>query len=299
MRFFIDFEALQFSNRIISIGCVCENGNTYSSLVKPPKKKDKVTAFITKLTGITNEMLKDAPSADEVFLQLLTFVATNSDNESSEFYCYGNNDKDFIENTTRYMTNSEAIKFANRIKENIIDYSKVVKGVFQIANEISLKKIYTMVKEEEIVQKHDALEDAQMLCEVALNLKEEYTEEEKEKLNNLKVSRDKPSCGKKESKADDIWYSWEGLKHIDRYLAETGADEKEYQYCCIHNGHIIYFNTVRDAALWLIRFGFCPNRSPKNESHVQGIMTRISKKMNTKQLSYNCIWYTKKGMVKK
>ena len=54
MRFFVDFEATQFSNRIISIGCVAANGNTFSTLVKPGKKK--ITKFITDLTGITNEI---------------------------------------------------------------------------------------------------------------------------------------------------------------------------------------------------------------------------------------------------
>lgn len=39
MKFFIDFEALQFNNFIISIGCVCENGNQFSSFIKPPKGK--------------------------------------------------------------------------------------------------------------------------------------------------------------------------------------------------------------------------------------------------------------------
>ena len=29
MKFFMDFEATRFSNRIISIGCGAENGNTF------------------------------------------------------------------------------------------------------------------------------------------------------------------------------------------------------------------------------------------------------------------------------
>ena len=49
MRFYIDFEATQFSNRIISVGCVCENGNTFKSLVKPVNK-GKITPLLTGLT---------------------------------------------------------------------------------------------------------------------------------------------------------------------------------------------------------------------------------------------------------
>ena len=46
MKFYLDFEATRFSNRIISVGCVAENGKTFYSLVKPGKKK-KVDKFIT------------------------------------------------------------------------------------------------------------------------------------------------------------------------------------------------------------------------------------------------------------
>ena len=73
MNFYLDFEATRFSNRIISIGCAAENGNTFYTLVKPVNKA-KVDRFITELTGITNEMLQEAPSADEAFNQLFDFI---------------------------------------------------------------------------------------------------------------------------------------------------------------------------------------------------------------------------------
>ena len=38
MKYFLDFEATQFSHRIISIGAVCENGHSFYSLVKPESK---------------------------------------------------------------------------------------------------------------------------------------------------------------------------------------------------------------------------------------------------------------------
>ena len=76
MKFFIDFEALQYNNFIISIGCVCENGNQFSSFVKPPKGKT-VSKFITELTGITDETLADAPSIDEAFNSFYLFIIDN------------------------------------------------------------------------------------------------------------------------------------------------------------------------------------------------------------------------------
>ena len=53
MNFYIDFEANQFSDRIISIGCISENGNNFYSLCRPSKPGETITNFITELTGIT------------------------------------------------------------------------------------------------------------------------------------------------------------------------------------------------------------------------------------------------------
>ena len=69
MRYFIDFEASQFAEEIISVGCVDESGRSFYSLVRPKKPK-KVTDFITKLTGITREEVLAAATADEVFSKL-------------------------------------------------------------------------------------------------------------------------------------------------------------------------------------------------------------------------------------
>ena len=51
MKYFIDFEATQFSNEIISVGCVREDGETFYSLVNV--QRNKITPFITDLTGIS------------------------------------------------------------------------------------------------------------------------------------------------------------------------------------------------------------------------------------------------------
>lgn len=73
MKYFIDFEATQFSQEIISIGCYREDGEMFYSLVAP-HSKNKVTNFITELTGITKEMLANAPTSDEVFCKFSDWV---------------------------------------------------------------------------------------------------------------------------------------------------------------------------------------------------------------------------------
>ena len=74
MKYFIDFEAMQFSNYIISVGCVREDGKEFYSLVHTPENTNKnVSKFITDLTGITTEMVEAAPSPEEVFNKFFDF----------------------------------------------------------------------------------------------------------------------------------------------------------------------------------------------------------------------------------
>ena len=131
MKFFLDFEAMRFTNKIISIGCVAENGNTFESLVKPSDKK-KVDKFITELTGITNEMLVDAPNADVAFANLFKFIADNAKGTVPEYYVYGNCDADFLKATVKSMRNPLSIMCAQAIAGNLIDYASVVKKFFVV-----------------------------------------------------------------------------------------------------------------------------------------------------------------------
>ena len=67
-------------NSIIEISAIrCRNGaevDRFSSLVRPPKQKNGsfVSPTITNLTGITNEMLTDAPGPENVFPQVFDFI---------------------------------------------------------------------------------------------------------------------------------------------------------------------------------------------------------------------------------
>lgn len=290
-KFYIDFEATQFTQEIISIGCICDNKKYFSTLVKPDGKKNKITKFITELTGITKEMLVDAPSADEAFSQLHSFVNENSDNDFPEFYCYGNSDKGFIEATIKKMGNMSSILFANNLMHSLQDFSTQVKHSFKVDCEVSLKKIYTLIMEEEIVQKHDALEDAIMLSEVASHLKEEYSDEDRIKLSELKVIKDNPYKNRVNKKAPDIWYEWICLHKDQLHSANTNADENKYACYCKTNKRIKYFDSYETAALWAIRFLSVPNRSPKNPDHVKNVVKNIDKAIKLERKYANIRWY--------
>ena len=104
MNFYLDFEATRFSNRIISIGCSTDSGATFSTLVQPVHKA-KVDKFITELTGITNEMLAEAPSADIAFNMLADFIELNNNDGKPHLYGF----------------NSDVIGFTNSIEKLVKD----------------------------------------------------------------------------------------------------------------------------------------------------------------------------------
>lgn len=167
MNFYLDFEAKQYSEKIISIGCVAENGSKFYSLVKP-KSKSKLSKFIIELTGITNEMLATAPDADVVFYQFLDFVVENIDDQDNNFFCYGDSDKRFLEKTIATMKVPSSINVATIIKNNLIDLSPYVGNFFGV-KAVGLKKVLSYFKNESIEQNHIAIEDAIMLKEVVFH----------------------------------------------------------------------------------------------------------------------------------
>lgn len=291
MKFFIDFEATRFSNRIISIGCVAENGNTFYSLVKPVNKA-KVDKFITELTGITNEMLAAAPSADEAFNQLFDFIELNSCGIAPEFYCYGESDATFIKHTVKYMEDTRACLCAMAIGGNLIDYANTVKRFFVVKSDMALRKVYMLIQaKDELVQKHDALEDALMLQCVVENLETKCKPEDKETILAM-PSQKKPKI----NKAPSIFQQWSGQ---GKWEANTNADESKWMFKCTdqHSGNVKYFDSADTATLWIIRY-IARNVSPKSSEHRQRIANAIVAAMENNKCRYNCYWeYNPEGAI--
>ena len=164
MNFYLDFEATQFTEEIISIGCVAENGDEFSTLVKPTDLK-KVTNFITNLTGITRDMLINADSADVSFLALREFIRNKSKGEETFFFVYGNADSVFIEKTVAHMIDPEAKKFAYKLGASLIDFTTITNRFFRTGS-ISLKNAVAYFRQEEVKQNHHAVDDAELLREL-------------------------------------------------------------------------------------------------------------------------------------
>ena len=294
MNFYLDFEATRFSNRIISIGCSTDNGATFSTLVQPVHKA-KVDKFITELTGITNEMLAEAPSADIAFNMLADFIElNNNDGKPPRYFCYGNTDTDFIKSTVCYMSDARACMCAQAIAGNIIDYASTVKQFFVAKNDLALRKVYMLIKsDEEIVQKHDALEDALMLQTVVQNLYNKCKPEDKDTILAM-PSQKRPTVNSK--KAPAVFISW---NEYEKWAAPTGGDENTWAVCCKdqHSNNVKYFSDFKTAALWVIKY-IARNVSPKNTSAVEKIEAALIQASQNGKCRYNCFWeYSAEGAI--
>lgn len=270
MNFYVDFEATQFSEKIISIGCVAENGNSFYTLVQPIHKA-KLSNFITELTGITKEMLKTAPTADEAFVKLSEFVNNNSSKEEKDiFYCYGDSDASFLSHTAKYLTDPTAKEMATYLEQHLVDYMPVVRKFFQSKNGIALRRVYILMQQEDVIQHHDALEDAMMLKEVCDNLVNKCRPEDKEKLASI------PSTHRPKSKkrAPEIYRSWSDSFNDRMNMDTLGTKEKYNIKATDDEGNTKYFNSTYTAALWLIKY-YIKGISPKKDESIKNIKNKI------------------------
>lgn len=264
MKFYIDFEATQYTENIISIGCVAENGDSFSSLVNCSYK---VGNFVTQLTGITNEMISTAPSPDEVFTNFFQWVMERS-NEIPSYYCYGNADSHYIYNTVKKMKDFSAITFALSIAGNLIDYSKDVCNFFNM-KQVGLHRVFLLMQKEAGEQKHDALEDAQMLAFVEQNMMAKCKPEDNAIMPAATHSAAKKAPAKFLAFPDG---------RDNKYLTDTGADENNYMYKYQSNKNnssgVKYFDSLETAYLWAMKYCL-QGKSPKKDKDINLVQKNI------------------------
>ena len=161
MKYYVDFEATQFDQEIISVGCINENGREFYSLVRPHSMR-KMTGFITDLTGITSSQLRRAEDADDVFSRMFDYIDKS---ENVQFFCYGNCDGRFIKMTMKYVTSFKAQCMLGLIYSSLVDVSPEMSEIFKTNQTISLYKLsdYYNASGE---RNHNALADAKLLKQI-------------------------------------------------------------------------------------------------------------------------------------
>lgn len=280
MKFFIDFEANTGSEKIISIGATAQNGSVFSCLINP---NEKIDPFITSLTGITQEQIDTMGLPAEVaFSHLRTFVFNECEGGLPEYYCYGKMDKHFIEKSMSDVEDVSVLMFMRDMRHTLIDYAVQVKNMMNAKSSISLRKAFILCKEEEVVQSHNALEDALML-QFVVDTFPTKIEEGITMADAAKIAEEK-----KKKRAPDIFYQWPGAKG-DMWSAETGADETNYGIKMWAGKRVMYFTDKKQAALWIIKY-IAKGRSPKKDGDIYAVCNNIKKAIANNRQVYCFNW---------
>ena len=295
MKFFVDLEATQFASRIISMGVVAETGDKFYTLMKP--YDDKVTDFIHKLTGLTDEEVQNAPEPDLAFqlfsswMNEVYYKAQINKNLNPEFIFYGKEDKTFLTRTKTHMTNINSIMIIEAMLARYVDYTSIVKQHFSTKFPPSLLKVYTFCQKEDenIIQHHNALEDAEMLAFIAKELPDKsHNAAELPQIPKAKIE------GAVRKKAPDIYISWQLLKNADKWnTGITNANKNDYLFYCQEGIFRQYFKDFSTAALWVIRFVANAGGSPKKDEDIAKKITKIEDALSTGKPAYNMVWVRK------
>lgn len=291
MNFFLDFEATEKGNRIISIGCISENGDTFSCLCKPSKAGEKIGKFVENLTGITEEMLENAPTADEAFLLFKKWVWTigNADIIIPRFYVYGNNDSEFLIRTAKYMQNTEAIFFVMALASMINNYAKDIQTRLHTSPKLS--KLYNLIKKDSMVQKHDALEDAEMLKVIVNSFEADNSIFD---ILALNISQNPQS---KKIPLPDFYNSWTFKGKRKFQVPNVCTDENSWIIGCTNGQNTIWFDSVEIAAYWVIRY-VVQNYSPRLVHDINKIKKEIINTIysNETKTFGKLTWFKKEGI---
>ena len=291
MKYFLDFEASS-SGQIISIGCVTELKETFYTLVKL-SEPEQISPFLTKLTGITNQSLKNAPSFEEACDMFRKFIInskilTNTKDKTRKYYVYGNSDKEFLEYNIKFLEKTENIAAMTTIACSFQDYQIEVKKHY--SKNYRLIELYNCLRQTVSEQQHNALQDAIMLKEIYGKL-DQIKNPEDYKNNNDKIKAQKNKINFSlqtveydSASADKKWLNWpQGYNR--RFEAKTEGTPNNYfiKVYFAKQNKTLYFITLKEALLWLMKYAGSFNglSSKKAKNYVQ-VYKGLKKALNNK-----------------
>jgi hypothetical protein len=155
-----------------------------------------------------------------------------------------------------------------------------------------LKKVYSLILQDEVEQHHNALEDAQMLFTVVTSLKNKCHPEDSKKIAAMpKVVKEIEPPNNRLKSAPAQFVNWPG----DKWAADTGANETNWVVSCyINNKPMKYFNSMETAILWVMKYA-SKGMSPKNLNHYKIIRNRIEASNKIGNGPYGFTWKIKEG----
>lgn len=230
-------------DEIIEVGAIrVRNGDvtdTFSSLVKPEKEVD---AFITEITGITNEMLADAPSISEIFPDFLSFVSND--------IIVGHNvnfDINFV-----YDTNS---KLYNQYFSN--SFTDTLRLSRRLLPELEHHRLKDLINhfEIDIERQHRSLDDCKATLECYNKLKS-LAVEKYDTLDNFYIEN-KSKCKKRLD-----------LSQIKTAVTEFDEDNPFFEKVCVFTGALEKMKRSDAAQLVVDLGGICGNSVTKKTNYL-------------------------------
>lgn len=230
-------------DEIIEVGAIkVRNGDvtdTFSSLVKPEKEVD---AFITEITGITNEMLADAPSISEIFPDFLSFVSND--------IIVGHNvnfDINFV-----YDTNS---KLYNQYFSN--SFTDTLRLSRRLLPELEHHRLKDLINhfEIDIERQHRSLDDCKATLECYNKLKS-LAVEKYDTLDNFYIEN-KSKCKKQLD-----------LSQIKTAVTEFDEDNPFFEKVCVFTGALEKMKRSDAAQLVVDLGGICGNSVTKKTNYL-------------------------------
>ena len=168
MIYFVDAE---YANRsLIEISIINdETGECFSSYVK---YKFNVPYYVTQLTGITTNKVRNAPSISNVFSCIYNWIG-KLDKTNDIFYFYGNTDKIVLTEINYRLQN----KTLSHILAHYRDFAEDVNTKFSLVKPVSLQKLVSYYRKAETLQSHTAENDTRDLQFIYHKVLEDTTTE--------------------------------------------------------------------------------------------------------------------------
>ena len=260
MNFYVDFEATQPEQEIISIGAYSDDEKPFYNLVRP--QFSKVSKYISDMTGITNEMVEGAYRLDTVlegFYEWCYFQ--QPDITKWHFYSYGDGDVDFLKHSMCNIHSEKSLIIASIMIATMQDYSKEVTKYFR--GTTSLIKAFNYLQSLENKQHHNALEDAKMLADVFMRT----CDKEPLEKNPFLLQ-----------KIEETNYTFPSGKF---YCKATGKNAKEREFVCI-----------QEAMEWLIETHI--SKDAREKVHRDKMATKIMKAIRKKDCYMGYKWRREK-----
>lgn len=301
MTYYIDFEATQYGHHMISISLLDEDGNIIINSYSRCPNKDKLTPFITELTGITQSDLAAAPDYDEIFNKLADYFFSRERPEA--ICCYGDFDKIILHKCFNHTYTSKAQACILFMESYLLDVSKKLFDTFNITG-MKLQTMYEAIQAPEHLTAHNSLSDAKMLRYINQYPIDEAAITRVREAAGSKLKAEKVPAKVVDNICDEGRYyleHWGILTEDNKWNVETKGTPDNYGVAIrslrrddpYRDNKILYFEDIVEAAWWYGLTCIAPagKRAPYSEKAGRDYRKQLKRYVNSSEPVYKMAVY--------